>query len=195
MRRICLAEAPPRNSFFGPRLLHLKQGPPPPVPTFRAAAVEVHAERSDSGRSDKHAAQWLVSLENYVFPLIGDRLVDTVDGPAVRDVLARIWLAKPETSRRIRQRIGLLIDWNCAKGCRATELPIRSLAMTLPRRPKQKGHFEAMPSPDVPAFVADLRAGRPSMGRIALEFLILTAARSGEIREASWREIDRKAAT
>ena len=113
----------------------------------------------------------------------------------MRDVLAHIWLAKPETARRIRQRIGVILDWSCAKGYRATELPVRSLSMTLPRQPKQKGHFEAMPFPDVPAFVADLRAGRPSMGRIALEFLILTAARSGEIREATWREIDRKAAT
>ena len=96
---------------------------------------------------------------HYVFPLIGDRLVDTVDGPAVRDVLARIWLAKPETARRIRQRIGAILDWSCAKGYRATELPVRSLSLTLPRQPKQKGHFEAMPFADVPAFVADLHAG------------------------------------
>ena len=170
-------------------------GPAAACPDLPRSGDRGPRRAADSWRSDKHAAQWLVSLENYVFPLIGDRLVDTVDGPAVRDVLARIWLAKPETARRIRQRIGVILDWSCAKGYRATELPKRSPSLTLPRQPKQKGHSEVVPFVDVPAFVADLRAGRPSMGRIALKFLILTAARSGEIREATWREIDRKAAT
>ena len=165
------------------------------IPTFREAAVAVHAERLQSWKNGKHQVQWLASLEIDVFPFIGNTPVDAIDGPAVREVLAKIWLAKPETARRVRQRVGAIIDWSCAEGYRATEIPMRSLSMTLPRQPKKKGHFEAMPYPDVPAFLAAVRERRQSMGRFALETLILTAARSGEIRGARWGEIDLKAAT
>lgn len=112
----------------------------------------------------------------------------------MREVLARIWLVIPETARRIRQRIGTILDWSCAKGYRATEMPMRALSMTLPRQPKKNGHFAAMPYPDVPAFLAAVREKRASMGRFALDALILTAARSGEIRRARWSEVDFKAA-
>lgn len=166
----------------------------PSVQTFREAAIAVHAERLESWKNGKHQVQWLASLETYVFPFIGHAPVDAIEGPAVREVLANIWLAKPETARRIRQRIGAILDWSCAKGFRATEIPMRSLSMTLPRQPKKKGHFAAMPYSDVPAFLATVRERRPSMGRFALEALILTAARSGEIRGARWSEVDLKAA-
>ena len=155
----------------------------------------MHAERLVSWKSGKHQVQWLASLEIDVFPFIGNTPVDAVDGPAVREVLANIWLAKPETARRVRQRVGAIIDWSCAKGYRATEIPMRALSLTLPRQPKKKGHFEAMPYADVPAFLAAVRNRRQTMGRFALEALILTAARSGEIRGARWDEVDLKAAT
>lgn len=109
----------------------------------------------------------------------------------IRDVLAPIWLTKPETARRVRQRIGAVLDWAYAKGFRASEAPIRSLARGLPRQPKKRGHFEAMPYEEVPDFVAELRS-RVSVGRLALEFLILTATRSGEVRSCAWSELDLK---
>jgi integrase len=128
-------------------------------------------------------------LEVYAFPTLGDRLVSDIDGPAVREVLAEIWTAKPETARRVRQRIGAVLDWAYSKGHRETEAPMRSLSKGLPRQPKKDGHHAAMPFTDVPVFMTRLRE-RESWGRLALEAAILTAARSGEIRGAKWSEVD-----
>ena len=161
------------------------------IPSFRDAAKLVHEEHKAAWKNGKHQAQWINSLETYVFPALGNRLVSEIEGPAICDVLAPIWLAKPETARRVRQRIGSVLDWACAKGFRATEAPMRSIARGLPRQPRKKGHFAALPFTDVPEFVASLRA-RVSVGRLALEFLILTAARSGEVRGCCWSEIDIK---
>lgn len=159
------------------------------IPTFRTAAAQVHAEHKAGWKNGKHQAQWLTTLENYAFPALGDRLVSEIEGPAIRDVLANIWLSKPETARRVRQRIGTVLDWSYAKGYRLTEAPMRSLSKGLPRQPKKDGHFAAMSFAEVPQFVVALRE-RTSAGRLALEALILTAARSGEIRGASWSELD-----
>ncbi len=161
------------------------------VPTFRAAAKFVHEEQKAGWKNGKHQAQWLATLETYVFPQIGNRLVSDIEGPAIRDVLAPIWLAKPETARRVRQRIGSVLDWSYAHGFRATEAPMRSISKGLPRQPKKDSHFAALPFPEVPRLIAELR-DRISVGRLALEFLILTASRSGEVRGAQWSEIDRK---
>jgi integrase len=159
------------------------------IPTFEAAALKVHTEHKAAWKNSKHQAQWIRTLEVYVFPIIGDRLVSDIEGPAIRDLLAPIWLSKPETARRVRQRIGTVLDWAYAKGYRTTEAPMRSLAKGLPRQPRKSGHFEAMPFADIPTFVASLRE-RMSVGRLALEFVILTATRSGEVRGCCWSEID-----
>jgi integrase len=159
------------------------------IPTFRGAAKLVHEEHKAAWKNGKHQAQWINTLETYVFPAVGDRLVTEIEGPAIRDVLAPIWLTKPETARRVRQRIGAVLDWACAKGFRETEAPMRSVARGLPRQPRKQGHFAALPFADVPAFLGTLRE-RISVGRLALEWLILTAARSGEVRGCRWSEID-----
>ena len=160
-----------------------------PVPTFRDAATRVHADHKAAWKNGKHQAQWISTLETYAFPMIGDRPVDKIEGPLIRDVLASIWLTKPETARRVRQRIGAVLDWSYVKGYRKTEAPMRSLSKGLPRQPRKDGHFAAMPYADVPKLIARLRE-RSSVGRLALEALILTAARSGEIRGATWSEVD-----
>ena len=165
-----------------------------PVPTFRDAATRVHADHKAAWKNGKHQAQWLSTLENYAFPVLGDRPVDKIEGPIIRDVLAPIWLSKPETARRVRQRIGAVLDWSYVNGYRKSEAPMRSLSKGLPRQPRKDGHFAAMPYADIPAFIARLRE-RVSVGRLALEALILTAARSGEIRGATWSEVDLEAGT
>jgi integrase len=159
------------------------------IPTFREVAAQVHAEHKKGWKNGKHQDQWLRTLEVYAFPTFGDRLVSEIDGPAVRDVLAEIWTEKPETARRVRQRIGAVLDWAHSKGHRDSEAPMRSLSKGLPRQPKQTGHHSAMPFADVPAFLLRLRE-RETWGRLALEAAILTAARSGEIRGAQWSEVE-----
>lgn len=160
--------------------------------TFKAAALQVHAEQKASWKNGKHQDQWITTLENYAFPVLGDRLVNDIEGPLIREVLLPIWLKKPETARRVKQRIGVVLDWAYANGMRPTEAPMRSVSRVLPRQPKKDGHFAAMPYDAVPRFVAHLHAGL-SVSRLALEFLILTAARSGEVRGAQWKEIDLEA--
>jgi integrase len=162
------------------------------IPTFREAAAMVHEEHKPSWKNPKHAAQWLSTLEAYAFPRLGDLPVNQIDGPMVRDVLADIWLTIPETARRVRQRIGTVLDYAHAKGWREAEMPLRAVSRGLPKQPKKNSHFAAMHWQDVPAFLTNmeetLKAGESV--RLAIEFLILTAARSGEVRGARWSEFD-----
>lgn len=162
------------------------------TPTFRKAALAVHEEHKRGWKNGKHQAQWLTTLETYAFPRLGSLSVNDITGPMVRDVLAEIWLEKSETARRVRQRIGTVLDYAYAKGWRTTEAPMRSVTKGLPRQPRKTGHFAAMPYREIPALLERLREGQ-SMGRLALEALILTAARSGEIRGATWSEFDLEA--
>ena len=159
------------------------------VPTFRQAAALVHAENKAGWRNGKHNAQWLQTLDTYAFPTIGDLPVSAVDGPAVRDLLAAIWLTKNETARRVRQRIGAVLDWAHAKGYRAAEAPMRSVSIGLPRVTAKGGHHAALSYTVLPDFMVKLRA-KQSCGRLALEAAILTAARSGEVRGATWSEVN-----
>ena len=158
------------------------------IPTFAEAAVTVHEEHKRGWRNGKHAAQWLSTLKTYAFPAIGQMQVDAVTTGQVRDLLAEIWLTKPETARRVRQRIGTVMDYAHGKGWREPFV-MSAVSKALPKQPRKSGQFEALPYADVPAFLARLR-DRVSIGRLALEALILTAARSGEIRLARWNEID-----
>ncbi|MBS7671484.1 tyrosine-type recombinase/integrase [Croceicoccus gelatinilyticus] len=157
--------------------------------TFKAAAEKVHSEQKAAWKNGKHQDQWINTLETYAFPKLGDRLVNDIEGPLIREVLLDIWLEKPETARRVKQRIGVVLDWAYANGMRATEAPMRSLSRALPRQPKQDGHFAAMPYEDVPTFLKHLHK-RTSLARLGLEFLILTASRSGEVRGAKSAEIN-----
>ncbi|MCW1384847.1 tyrosine-type recombinase/integrase [Novosphingobium sp. KCTC 2891] len=159
------------------------------VPTFKAAALRVFDEHKSTWKNGKHQVQWLRTLETYAFPALGDLLVSDVDGPMIRDVLAKIWLSKPETARRLRQRIGAVLDWAYAEGHRSSEAPLRSLARGLPKQPRKDRHFAAMPFSEISAFLTTLRQ-RCTVSRLALEFLILTASRSGEVRGAAWAEFD-----
>ncbi len=158
------------------------------MPTFKDAVHQVHRELLKGWKNGKHTAQWITTMEIHAFPSLGRLPVDQIDGPMVRDALAKIWLDKPETARRVKQRIGTVLDWCYAKGYRLSEAPVRSIARGLPRQPKQNGHFAAMPHAQVPAFVASLSNDRMTIGKLALELLILTACRSGEVRGAKWSE-------
>lgn len=163
------------------------------IPTFKEASKKVVDLHRKTWRNEKHEAQWLRTLEMFAWPTLGDIRVSEITGPMVRNVLAEIWLIKPETARRVRQRIGAVLDWAYASGYRETEAPMRSISKGLPRQPKKSdSHFAAMPYAEIAAFMIRLRE-RESFSRLALQFAILTAARSGEVRGATWDEIDLEA--
>lgn len=164
------------------------------VPTFRQAAALVHAEQAKGWKNGKHKGQWINTLEAYAFPAFGDVSVAQVDTAAVRDALAAIWLTKPETARRLRQRIRTVIDWAVAKEYRDASLPWPIINRALPKQRAKVKHHAALPYADLPAFMAELRS-KETMGRLALEAVILSAARSGEVRDMTWPELDLDAAT
>jgi integrase len=155
------------------------------MPTFREAAERVHEEHSASWRNPKHAQQWLNTLRQYAFPLIGARRVDQIGTPDVLSVLAPIWLTKPETARRVRQRIGTVMDWAKAAGLRTGDNPVEGVARGLPKQTDSDEHHSALPYDQVPAFIARLRGSDSGeLVRLAFEFLILTASRTSEVLNA-----------
>lgn len=164
------------------------------VPTFKHAATQVHTEHLKTFRNPKHAAQWLQSLENDVFPIIGQQPIDTIDSGDVLKVLTPIWTVKPETARRLKQRIKLVFDWAKAKNFCSGTNPTEGLTQVLPKHKKdEKQHHAALPYHAVPQFVTTLKTipdMRDSIRR-GLEFLILTATRTNEVRLATWTEINR----
>ena len=166
------------------------------VPTFTAAATEVHADHAKTFRNRKHKAQWLQSLANDVFPAIGHLPVDAITSSDVLKVLTPIWTTKPETARRLKQRIKVVLDWATVAGHRPAELrnPVDGITRGLLRHKPHRTHHPALPYPQVPAFVETLRAAEANdVTKIAFEFLILTAARTSEVIGARWTEIDRDA--
>lgn len=159
------------------------------IPTFREAAAAAHDDHKRGWKNEKHRAQWISTLQTYAFPNIGDTPVDQVDAAMIGAVLQPFWLRVPETARRVRQRIAAVLDWAHGMGFRASEAPTRSVGKLLPRQPTNDRHFAAMAYVQMPKLMARL-AETETVGRLALQFLILTAARSGEVRGATWEEID-----
>ena len=159
------------------------------VPSFEIAARQCYAAL-ESGWDDKRKKNWLTSLENHIFPRIGKKPVDIIDSALVRDALAPIWLKIPDTSRRILQRITAVLDYAHIQNWRPEETSLRTVVKGLPRQTDRGSHFEAMDYGEVPPFVQRLIDEPTTVSRDALRFLIYTAARSNEVRGATWSEID-----
>lgn len=161
--------------------------------TFRAVA-DAHIASNEAGwRNAKHRQQWSNTLATYVYPVIGEMPVAEIGKAHVLKILEPIWTAKPETASRVRGRIETILDAAKAREYRDGENPARwrgHLAHMLPARSRlTRGHHKAMPYEAVPAFAAELRT-RSAMAALALEFAILTAARTGEVLRATWNEVD-----
>lgn len=161
------------------------------IPTFREAAACFHTEQKKAWRNAKHRDQWLSTLTTYAHPTIGHLPVNAIEASHIRDLLEAIWLEKNETAQRVRQRINSVMDWAVGKGFREAGLPMAVINRALPKTRERRGHHAAMPHGEVPAFMVRLRE-KESWGRLALEAAVLTAARSGEIRDATWDEVDLK---
>jgi integrase len=167
----------------------------PQVMTFGEAADALIESMSSSWRNEKHRAQWKMTLTAYCEPLRA-KPVTEIGTEDVLKVLQPLWTTKPETASRLRGRIERVFDFARARGQRTGENPARwrgHLDAVLPKRARlTRGHHKAMPFDDVPAFMMALRE-REGMAPRALEFAILTAARSGEVFGASWDEFDLEA--
>lgn len=160
--------------------------------TFEEAARRCHASKVFTNA--KHGKDWIASLENNAFPHIGNLPVADIGLPEVLRVLEPIWREKTETASRTRQRMEAVLRWATVSKHRTGDNPAKwkdNLAELLPQSRKQAPvkHHPALPWQDVPAFVWTLRQ-RNGMAARALEFAILTASRSGEVRGARWGEID-----
>lgn len=165
--------------------------------TFREAALRCHAARSAEFRSTKHRNDWINSLEIHAFPLLGNLPVSEVELAHVLAVLEPIWATRTETATRVRQRLESVLTWAGVSGYRSGENPARwqgHLKELLPAPSKiaKVEHHPALPWTELGAFMVELRQ-RKGLAPRALEFAILTAARSGEVRGATWDEIDLQA--
>jgi integrase len=162
--------------------------------TFEKAA-EQYIEANRAGwRNAKHAAQWTATLKHYAYPTLGNSPVADVTVGDVLKVLSPIWSTKPETASRLRGRIEAVLDYGKVHGWREGENPARwkgGLEMTLPARGKVRRveHHAAMPYAEVPALLKTLAAAE-GMAPLALRFVVLTAARTGEAIGARWSELD-----
>lgn len=165
--------------------------------TFRRAAEDLIASKSSGWKNEKHKAQWPATLEAYAYPTLGDMAVTEIDTAHVLKVLQPIWNEKTETASRLRGRIEAVLDAAKVNGWRAGENPARwkgHLASILPpvAKTKRVEHHPALPWARIGDFMEALRKRTGSAAR-CLEFAILTAARSGEARGVTWREIDTQA--
>jgi integrase len=166
------------------------------VQTFEAAARALVEAKRDGWRSDKHARQWLATLEAHAFPVIGAKPVASIATDDVLAVLRPVWSRTPETGSRLRQRIEAVLDDARVRGWRPEHLanPARwrghlAASLPAPKRVRPVKHFPALPWQQAPAFLAAL-AARPGMAARALRFAALTGARTGAVRAMRWGEID-----
>lgn len=162
--------------------------------SFEACAARYIAAHEPTWRNGIHRAQWRSTLSTYAYPIIGDLPVADVDTSLVLRVLEPIWLTRAETASRLRGRIEAVLDWATARGYRQGENPARwrgHLSKILPARSKvsRVRHQPALPYKELPAFMSSLRKV-DAMSARALEFLILTAARTGEVIGATRSEIN-----
>ena len=161
------------------------------VPTFAEAARRVVEQKQAGWRGRWHTQNWVRSLERYAFPRIGERPVSEVNSADVLEILTPIWHVKAETARAVRQRIRAVLEWAVAMELRADNPCDRVLPVLGPQSDIVQ-HRRALPHKDVAAAIETVRASAsvaPAI-KLAFEFLVLTAARSGEVRLATWDEID-----
>ena len=170
--------------------------PTPPVPTFAQAAAQVIELHRPTWSNPKHAGQWRSTLQTYAYPFVGGKAVDAITSADAMEVLTPIWTAKPETASRVRQRMETVMDWVVTQGYRLDNPAGRSLLKVLPKTQRLKEHHRALPYAEVPGAVARVKESTAAIStKLGIEFLVLTAGRSGEVRAAEWSEIDWELAT
>lgn len=193
-RLVSLAEA--RDIALGNRKL-ARQGRDPiaerrnaqSIVSFEQAARKVYERDSPNWRNPKHRQQWISTLERYAFPIFGKKRIDEIGSGDVLNAITPIWQTRPETAKRVFQRINFVMEWAISNGWRKDN-PATDSKRGLPKQNHSVNHMPFVPYPDVPNAIKAVRNSNalPST-KLALEFLILTATRSQETRGARWKEI------
>ena len=168
----------------------------PSTPTFGEAAHAVQEANKPRWRNGSHTRAWIQTLERHAFPKIGSKPIDAISRTDVLAVLTPIWSTHPETARRVRQRMRTIFRWAMANELIEANPAGEAIDGALPSMPKVKAHLRALPYQDVGSALKTVDASRTSpASKHCLKFLVLTAARSGEARGATWDEIDIEGAT
>ena len=164
------------------------------MPTFRDAAEKYHASRIPSWKNEQHARSWMQVVQKHAYPILSDLPVDGITQADVLNVLEPIWTTRAETARRVRQRIRSVLRYCEAHGFIDRNVAGDAIDGALAPMPKVKEHHAALPYAEAPTALKAL-SERASSARLCLRFLVLTAARSNEVRGATWDEIDLEAST
>ena len=161
------------------------------IPTFEALARQHIAESLHSWRNIKHRAQWLSTLETYAFRTLGSMKVNEITRRQVKDVLSPIWTTKPETARRVRQRVRAVMDRAVALEYVDYNPAGDAIKAALPKQRRVKDHHRALPYVNLPAALQTVRESTASPSvKLGFEMLALTACRSGEVRGMTWDEVN-----
>lgn len=162
--------------------------------TFDDAADKVHETKSKEFKNEKYIAQWISAIRMYASPFIGKKPISEIDLQDIKDVLNPIWETKTDTAKKLRGNIEAILAWATVNEYRTGNNPARwqgylDQVFAKPSKIKKVEHYKALPIDAMPNFMVELRK-QEGIGARALEFSILTAARSGEVRGATWDEID-----
>ena len=162
------------------------------IPTFEEASLKVYELNRPTWTNPKHASQFVNTLRTYVFPVIGEKKISEISTSDIMAVLTPFWTVKPETARRVRQRIGIVMKWAVAQGYRDYD-PAQNVKEALPKQNTVQNHRKALPYSEVADCIRAIQNSNAAVStKLALEFLILTASRSGEVRNACWEEFTLK---
>jgi len=158
---------------------------------FKDATLEVYKANLPVWSNEKHAKQWLATMENHVFPKIGAKPVGSIQSTDILAVLEPIWTSKPDTAKKIRQRLNMVINWARGKRLYTGDDPIKMAELSLPKTKQSKNHFKSLNYDGLPSLFEEIAASSATtQSKLALQFTILTCCRTAEVLNSTWDEID-----
>jgi integrase len=161
------------------------------IPKFEVAARKVYEDNRPTWRNAKHAAQFITTLETYAFPVIGSMSVKEINSSHILRILSPIWVTKAETAKRVRQRLSTVFKYCVAQQWRTDDPANIAIVEALPNPKRKVQHRKSISYNDVAGFIETVSKSSAGLStKLGLEFLILTATRSGEVRNARWNEIN-----
>ena len=158
---------------------------------FKDATIEVYKANLPVWGNEKHAKQWLATMKNHVFPKIGAKPVGSIQSTDILAVLEPIWTSKPDTAKKIRQRLNMVINWARGKRLYTGDDPIKMAELSLPKTKQSKNHFKSLNYDEMPSLFEEIEASSATtQSKLALQFTIITCCRTTEVLNSTWDEID-----